>query len=180
MVDLSPYRTSQFSRKIDTCFCVDTEHGGVVEEVCCYRSDLPLWAPPLTPWAPVATPNPLGRGAGGAKHLITCLFRQPPMPEKFLLLFQSFFQSKFIRTALPGVFPSWTCPRLRPNEGNEGDMTRWERGDLCKGGKGSTGVPQARSNSPQTPLRASPLPGRSVNFLKGAIFVHKKQLSIYK
>ena len=55
-------------------------HGGVGEEVC-YRTDLPLWATPLTPWAPVATPNPLGRGAAGgavgAKHHITRLFRQP-------------------------------------------------------------------------------------------------------
>ena len=36
---------------------------------------------PMTPWAPVATPNPLGRGAAGgavgAKHHITRLFRQP-------------------------------------------------------------------------------------------------------
>ena len=84
---------------------MDTEHGGVGEEVC-YRSDLPLWATPLTPWAPVATPNPLGRGAGGraagAKHHITCLFRQQPSWE----IIRPFFQGNFIRMALLAGLPA--------------------------------------------------------------------------
>ena len=95
--------------------CV-TEHGGVGEEVC-YRSDLPLWATPLTPWAPVATPNPLGRGAGaaGAKHHITCLFRQPAW--KISSPHSTSFPRQFHSHGIVSSSSRWTC--LGPNEGNE-------------------------------------------------------------
>ena len=146
--------------------CV-TEHGGVGEEVC-YRSDLPLWATPLTPWAPVATPNPLGRraGAAGAKHHITCLFRQPA--SKISSAHSTFFPRQFHSHGIV----SWSClaghvsSLMREMSGCDpvGNGARWERG---QGRKGAKLCLRRKATLQQTPLHASQLPGN--------IFVKKVQ-----
>ena len=146
--------------------CV-TEHGGVGEEVC-YRSDLPLWATPLTPWAPVATPNPLGRraGAAGAKHHITCLFRQPAWK------ISSPHSTSFPRQFHSHGIVSWSCLAghvsglMREMSGCDpvGKGTRWERE---QGRKGAKLCLRRKATLQQTPLRASQLPGN--------IFVKKVQ-----
>ena len=111
------------------------KHGGVGEEVC-YRSDLPLWATPLTPWAPVATPNPLGRGAGaaGAKHHITCLFRQPA--SKISSAHSTFFRGNFILMALLARLPAGHVSSLmREMSGCDpvGNGAKWEKEQGRKG-----------------------------------------------
>ena len=152
LVDLSPYHTSMFSHKKSTLVSMWTQYRAIEhgEEVC-YRSDLPLWATPLTPWAPVATPNPLGRGAGaaGAKHHITCLFRQPAW--KISSPHSTSFPRQFHSHDITSWSSRWTCLSLGSNEGNEG---------MWPGGKESTVEPEAKTCSLDTSLCSLP-----VNFL---------------
>ena len=54
-------------------------------------------------------------------------------------------------------------------------MTRWEREELSEGGKESSGVPQAQSNSPCVPLNFLAV----AYFVKSATFLHKKHFSMY-